>query len=82
MEIELDRARANIMQNERTLEARERAHRQRISLLEDSNQELREQVDRNNRSKRRTHRQTQELLNDIRRSVSPTRRMTSPVRQF
>lgn len=80
MDIELDRARATTMQSERTLDARERAHRQRISLLEDSNAGLREQLERANRAKRRNHRQTQELLSDIRRSTSPTRRQTSPNR--
>ena len=80
MEIEIDRARHTAFQSERTLEARERANRQRISLLEDSNQDLREQIDRSNRSKKRNHRQTQELLSDIRRSASPKARLASPTR--
>merc|ERR1711941_19370 len=73
MDIELERVHATNIQQDRTLEARERAHQQRISVLEDTCQELREQASRSSRAQRRKQRQTAELLADIRRSTSPVR---------
>jgi len=78
MELEMDRFRVVSMQNERTLEARETAHQQRIACLEDTCDNLREHVGRTQRESRRKHRQTAELLADIRRATSPAR--TSPVK--
>jgi len=73
MDIELERARVTNIQADRALGAKERAQVQRITHLEDTCQDLREQVNRANRQTRRKHRQTAELLADIRRSTSPMR---------
>merc|ERR1711972_961536 len=79
MEIELERVRVVGLQNDRCLDAKDRAQQARISVLEENCQDLREQVNRANRQNRRKQRQTADLLADIRRSTSPDRK-PSPTR--
>jgi chromosome segregation ATPase len=74
MEIELDRVRGVMVQQDRTIDARERAHDARISILEDTCQDLREKAGKGQRQNRRKQRQTAELLSDLRRSTSPLRK--------
>lgn len=74
MEIELDRVRGVMVQQDRTIDARERAHHARISILEDTCQDLREKAGKSQRQNRRKQRQTAELLTDLRRSTSPLRK--------
>merc|ERR1712178_629155 len=76
MEIELDRVRGVMIQQDRTIDARERAHHARISVLEDTCQDLREKANRSSRANRKKQRQTAELLSDLRssRNVSPARK--------